>query len=241
MIAGDAAPPVLGVPIGRREGRPIRAGIFDLDGVLLDSEPLHHRAINEILHGDAHGSLSVEAYRRYLGTTDEYTWRDLVRRYDLPKPASYYSDRFDSLIVEYYRQFSEIAPGARELLEALKARGLPLAVASSSRIRWVVTCLAALGVRGYFDALVCGNMVRRSKPDPEIYLLAARRLGVPPAECFAVEDSPKGVASAVTAGMLTVAVDTPNTSGLHTGAQIHVRSLRDLDCALLGLEAPVLP
>jgi HAD superfamily hydrolase (TIGR01509 family) len=138
------------------------------------------------------------------------------------------------VIVELYQQQAAPAPGARELLDGLKARGLPLAVASSSRLRWVVTCLAVLGIRRYFDALVCGSMAGPNKPDPAIYLLAARRLGVPAAHCFAVEDSPHGVTAAVAAGMLTVVVETPYTRGLDTGAaQIHVRSLAELDCSFL--------
>jgi HAD superfamily hydrolase (TIGR01509 family) len=214
--------------------RLIRAGIFDMDGVLLDSEPLHHQATNEILAAEGCAGLSFDDYSPYLGTTDEYTWNDLIRRYELQRPLAYYRERFDAVILERYRQSSTIAPGVRALLDKLRARGLPLAVASSSRRCWVETCLAALGLRGYFDVLVGGDMVAHGKPDPAIYLLAAQRLGVPPERCFAVEDSPKGIAAALAAGMLTVAVETPYTHGQQTGAaHVHLRSLTDFDCSFL--------
>jgi HAD superfamily hydrolase (TIGR01509 family) len=212
----------------------ISAGIFDMDGVLLDSEPLHHAAVNEILAAEGHAAVSFADYSRYLGTTDEYTWDDLIHRYGLQKPLSSYRDRFNAVILGHYRGHSTIAPGVQALLDTLKAHGLPLAVASSSRQAWVETCLAALGIRRYFDVLVAGDMVARGKPDPAIYLLAARRLGTPPQECFAVEDSPKGIAAALAAGMLTVAVDTPYTrSQLPGAAHIHLRALTEFDCSFL--------
>jgi beta-phosphoglucomutase-like phosphatase (HAD superfamily) len=115
------------------------------------------------------------------------------------------------------------------------ALGLPLAVASSSRATWVETCLKALGIRHYFDVVVGGDMVASGKPDPEIYLLAAHLLGTPPQECFAVEDSPKGIAAAVSAGMLAIAVATPYTQNAQTGnAHIHLHSLAEFDYSFLA-------
>ena len=67
-------------------GGPVRAAIFDMDGVLLDSEPLHHQAINTVLAEEGHGEISLAEYSRYLGTTAEYTWDDLVHRYGLERP-----------------------------------------------------------------------------------------------------------------------------------------------------------
>ena len=212
----------------------IRAAIFDMDGVLLDSEPLHHQTVNEILAQEGHGGLPFAEYVPYMGTTDEYTWQDLIRRFGLGHPFPYYRDLYDARILEQYRRSSEISPGAGWLVGELKARGLRLAVASSSRGEWVETCLAALGLRQYFDAVVTGDMVKRGKPDPEIYLLAAAHLGALPEQCLAFEDAPKGVAAARAAGMYTVAVETPYTAGQDTAAaQIQLRSLADFDLSIL--------
>jgi HAD superfamily hydrolase (TIGR01509 family) len=219
----------------RSQSTVLRAGIFDMDGVLLDSEPLHHEAVNELLSEDGKPPLPFEEYVPYMGTTDEYTWKDLIDRFSLPHPFSYYRDRYDAVILEHYRRSSRPAPGVHSLLDSLRARGLPLAIASSSRSLWVETCLAALDIRGYFDIVVTGDMVERSKPDPEIYLLAAKRLNVAPSQCFVVEDSPNGIAAAVAAGMFTVAVETPYTRGQQTrAAQAHLNSLTEFDCSILN-------
>jgi HAD superfamily hydrolase (TIGR01509 family) len=193
--------------------RRILAVVFDMDGVLLDSEPLHHRVVNELLA--EHGLRVDDAlYRRYLGTTLEDTWADLIRRFGLPGSVANYRDRYDAAILEAYRRHAVPAPGALELVQGLRARGLKLGLASSSRTAWVETALARLGLAGAFDAVVTGEMVVRGKPAPEIYLLAAHRLSVPPERCLAIEDAPAGVAAARAAGMTVVAVRTPYTAGL---------------------------
>ncbi len=204
-----------------------------MDGVLLDSEPLHHRAVNEILAQERKAGLSARDYVPYMGTTDEYTWKDLIRRFALDKPFSYYLGRYDETVLELYRSCSDLAQGAAALLAEIRGRGLGLAVASSSRREWVETCLTALGIRNQFNVVVTGDMVKHSKPDPEIFLLAARCLGVPVETCLAIEDSPNGIAAAAGAGMFTVALRTPYpTNGDVTGAQLKLDSLADLDFLL---------
>lgn len=212
----------------------IRGVIFDMDGVLLDSEPLHHSAVNELLCADGCKPLSFEDYVPYMGTTDDYTWTDLARRFGLPQPAEAYVERYNGVVLDLYRSRAEIAPGARELLDELTRRGLGLAVASSSRRQWVEVCLETLGIRDLFNIVISGEMVEHSKPNPEIFLLATRSLGLAPDECLAFEDSPNGVAAAVAAGIFTIAVASPYpTAGETNGAQLHLQSLEDFDCSLL--------
>jgi beta-phosphoglucomutase len=212
----------------------IRAVVFDMDGVLLDSEPLHHRAVNQLLAEEGKGQLSKEEYVAYMGTTDDYTWRDLMRRFGLSGSFEDYRDRYDKTVLELYRTCSQAAPGVQRVLTAIRSLGWALAVASSSRREWVETCLMAIGVREEFDVVVTGDLVRRSKPDPEIFELAARCLGVSPQACLAVEDSPKGVAAALSAGMLTIAVSSDYASREETRlAHLQIDSLEDLDGALL--------
>jgi HAD superfamily hydrolase (TIGR01509 family) len=212
-----------------------------MDGVLLDSEPLHHVVLNEVLAREGK-SLSFEEYRPYIGTTLEYTWSDLIRRYHLAGPVEDYILRYDEGILESYRRHSVIAPGVRRLLDLLTERGIRRAVASSSRTSWVESALETLGIRRDFELLVTGDMVTHSKPDPEIYLLAAARLGVGPRRCLAVEDSPKGVASARAAGMTVVGVRTPYTAHLPLdGAATVVDSLEELTEEALTKLAPPSP
>lgn len=205
-----------------------------MDGVLLDSEPLHRLVVNDLLA--EHGvELTEELYSHYLGTTLEYTWEDLIHRFNLPGDIPFWAARYSDAIVESYRRNSVPSPGAVELVQELRARGLRLAVASSSRTGWVEVALEKLGVRGYFDQVVTGDMVTRSKPDPQIYLLAAERLGVDPRDCLAIEDAPKGVESAHAAGMTVIGVKTEYTAHLALpGAAVVLDDLTGFDYRLLG-------
>lgn len=206
-----------------------RAVIFDMDGVLLDSEPLHHDAVNAVLFEDGLPPLPLAEYTRYLGTTDEDMWRDLRTTRGLLRRHEYYLSRFNTYVLAAYRQHAIAAPGAIDLLDRLTASGLPLAVASSSRVQWVETCLDTIGIRRYFDDVAGGDMVARGKPDPEIFLLAARRLRVQPASCVVIEDSPAGVTAARRAGMRAIAVCTDYTpSGMVRGAHRTVNSLAEV-------------
>jgi HAD superfamily hydrolase (TIGR01509 family) len=205
-----------------------------MDGVLLDSEPLHHVVVNDLLAEYGH-TIGEEIYHSYLGTTLEYTWQDLIHRFDLPQTVDYYRTRYDEAILESYRKHSVPSPGVVELVAGLQQRGLKLAVASSSRTVWVETALEKLGLRPAFEAVVTGDMVTRSKPDPEIYLLAAERLGVDPAHCLAIEDAPKGVASARAAGMTVVGVKTDYTAHVTLeGADVVLESLTEFDYGMVG-------
>ena len=225
----DASPPTADC----RPPTAYDAVVFDMDGVLLDSEPLHHTVLNEVLAGEGH-SLSFEQYRPYIGTTLEYTWGDIVQRLGLRGPVAQYIAQYDAGILESYRRHSVIAPGVEELLALLAGRGLRLAVASSSRTSWVEAALETLGLRRSFELIVSGDMVQHSKPHPEIYLLAAERLGVPPKRCLAVEDSPKGAESARAAGMTVVGVRTEYTAHLSLdGAAVVLDSLEQFPAELL--------
>ena len=124
--------------------------------------------------------------------------------------------------------------GVLDLIREAKDRGLPVGVASSSLRSWIQIKLEAIGLENAFDVLVGGDDVIRGKPEPDIYLQAARGLGVPPDECIAIEDSPTGIASAVAAGAYTIAVWTESTDGLDVSqAHAFLRSLDQFDLSLL--------
>ena len=124
----------------------------------------------------------------------------------------------------------EPLPGAKELILELKGRGVRLAVASSSPSSRVPKVLSAMGLLEHFDAYVTGDEISRPKPDPEIFLLTAKRLGVSPSECVVFEDSQPGVEGAVAAGMRCVAVPNEHTQGQNfDGATYVVSSLEKVD------------
>ena len=129
-------------------------------------------------------------------------------------------------------------PGAAEVVESLRADGRLLALATSSLAGFAARALDGLGLAGAFDAAVTGDEVGAGKPDPEIYALAASRLGVEPAACVAIEDTPAGVAAATAAGMTCIAVPHPlaNRSGL-AGAHVVADDLHTAAAEIRRLDA----
>lgn len=204
-----------------------------MDGVLVDGEPLHFAALNEIL-AEEQVQLDMAAYQRYMGTTMMHTWTDLRERYGLSRDFEYYRERYDEAVMTQYRTQAQPMAGARSLLDRLQEADVPRAVASSSNRAWVETALSALGFRDDFQAIVAGDEVRQGKPDPEIYLTAAAKLGAEPARCTVIEDAPAGIESGRRAGMQVVAVRTEMTAGIElTGATRIIDSLEEFDLAWL--------
>jgi HAD superfamily hydrolase (TIGR01509 family) len=213
--------------IGRRPA----AVLFDMDGTLVDSEGFYTVALTE-LAAEYGGRLSAAARLATvgIGTLDSMTilhadigqpWRD---------PATS-AARLEDRVMELFAAGLPWRPGAQALVRAVRAEGIPTALVTSTVRRLVTVALATLGPEN-FDAVVCGDDVAATKPDPTPYLTAARLLGVPAAACVAVEDSPAGVASARAAGVPVVAVPqhvpVPPADGVH-----RVTSLAGVDLALL--------
>jgi HAD superfamily hydrolase (TIGR01509 family) len=189
------------------------AVIFDMDGVLIDSEPIHFDVLRALLRQDGF-ELSQAENEDFIGVTSEAMFTTLIARHGLPRGLADYMARYDQAVLRAFDQPRSPQPGVVSLLETLRANAVPTAVASSSRRAWIDATLRSLGLATAFDAIVSGDDVARSKPDPAIYLLAAQRLEVPPERCLAIEDSPNGVESARRAGMAVVGVRTASTAHL---------------------------
>ena len=209
------------------------AVIFDMDGVLLDSEPLHYEAVRQIL-AEQGVAFPLEDYFRYLGTTLTSTWDDLCDRYPVAMPFEQFEARYNDDVLAQYQAGAPLIRGARELVEQLRHAGVPVAVASSSHRQWVEAALTGAGLRQYFDQTTAGDEVSMGKPSPEIYLKAADKLGVDPAACIAVEDAPAGVKSATAAGMKVVLVRSELTNDLDLAADWQVDDLTDFKLAWLS-------
>ncbi|WHS58824.1 HAD family phosphatase [Pseudomonas sp. G2-4] len=191
--------------------RVIQGFIFDMDGVLVDSEPVYMK--EERRSYARYGvTLNETELSRFVGTTQRYMWSVIKTEYGL-------ADALDCLMAEHHRQLLETLhsaplpamPGVTQLLIALKKAGIPCAVASSSPRELVELILRHAGLQLFFNEIVCGDDVKRSKPDPEIFLMAAKRLGVSPSSCVVIEDSSHGVAAAKAASMFCVGLLNPNS------------------------------
>lgn len=182
-----------------------------MDGVLVDGEPLHFRAVNQLLAADGR-EITLEQYKPYMGT--KAGWREFVVDLNLPRPVEHYNALYDDVILEQYRNEAEALPGAVAVVAAIREAGVPLALCSSSRRSWVDASLARIGLDDSFDTITTGSDVEAGKPAPDIYLAAAAAIGQAPGDCLAIEDAPAGIESAKAAGMTCWAVLTEFTRDL---------------------------
>jgi len=212
------------------------AVIFDMDGVLVDGEPLHFETVNELL-GREGKSISLDQYKPYMGT--KTGWSDMIADFGLSQPREYYSPIYRDLVLARYRSRSQALPGALSVVTGLRMSGQRVGLASSSIRPWVEACLEKIGLANAFEVLVTGSEVVNGKPDPEIYLMAADRMGVPASECLAFEDAPAGIESAKAAGMTVWAVRTEYTRGLQLpGPHREFETLADVDITdIVGVAA----
>lgn len=182
----------------------LQAVVFDMDGVLVDSEPLWfeaERAVMARLGGSWTGADQQVLVGGSMAATTTYLLARGTRQVSRQQVARWLTDGMVELLMTRDLSFM---PGAGELVAEVAASGLPYALVTSSEPEIVAAVLSRL--RAEFPVVVCGADVTRAKPDPEGYLLAAQALGVEPCRCIAIEDSPNGVAAAEAAGYLTVAV-----------------------------------
>ena len=182
-----------------------RAVVFDMDGLLLDTELLWHTAEVELFrrHGDA---FSWDDKMAVIGTSFEATARYFATRLErsLEEGRALVAEMIE-LMHEQLQQQVAGRPGAIELVERLKGR-VPLGLASNSPRRLIDTALASAGLTDAFGAIVSSDDVEHAKPAADIYLEACRRLGVAPVDALALEDSASGIAAAKAAGMACIAV-----------------------------------
>jgi HAD superfamily hydrolase (TIGR01509 family) len=182
----------------------IEAVIFDLDGVLLDSEQLWDQA-REQLAEERGGRWHANAQRDMMGMSSPEWSRYMHDVIGLPEPPEEISREVVERLATLYRERLPVVPGAREAVERLAARW-PLGLASSSNRELIDLALELLGVKQLFKATVSSEEVARGKPAPDVYLEAARRLGVDPTHAAAIEDSENGIRAAKAAGMRVIAI-----------------------------------
>ncbi|MBO4650642.1 MAG: HAD-IA family hydrolase [Clostridiales bacterium] len=207
----------------------ISAVIFDMDGVLLDSEPYHDQTTTSIL--ESYGAKGAyEAIRPYVGRSPEDMWAAMKIKYDIPASVE------DLVELQWKKNVSGLAEsglerseGLSELLEFCHSKGIRVAVASSSRQDFMEAVFDHLDLWKYVEVFASGAEVENGKPMPDIFLLAATRLDVDPERCLVVEDSTAGVQAGRMAGMYTVGYDNPTSGGQNVNAaDVVVKSLGEI-------------
>jgi HAD superfamily hydrolase (TIGR01509 family) len=187
---------------------PVAAVVFDMDGVLIDSEQVW-ADVREELAREHGGAWPAGTQERMMGMSSLEWSRFMRDELGVRLEPREISDAVVERIERRFRERLPLLPHAREAVERLTPR-FPLAVASSSNRPVIDVVLDLAGLAGSFQATVSSEEVRRGKPAPDVYLEAARRLGVDAAECVAVEDSTNGIRAAHAAGMSVIAVPRPD-------------------------------
>ena len=201
--------------------------LFDWDGVVIDSSSQHERSW-ELLAQERGLLLPAGHFKAGFGKKNEIIIPTLGWG-DQPEVIRVLSDRKEELYRELVaKEGVVILPGARELLQALKETGIPRAVGSSTPRENLDALFAVTGLDSLFDAVVCGSDVTHGKPDPEVFLTGARKLGLPPQRCIVIEDAFAGIEAARRAGMKVVGVATTNPLEALTSCDLAVASLKEV-------------
>ena len=189
----------------------MKAVIFDMDGVLTDSEIMHFDALNLTL-GVEGAHIDFDYYKQFIGSTVAYTWTTLKRDFSLTRTLDTLkrTDAANRAALAATRGHLPVA-GAVELVSQLHRRGVPLAVASGSPLAAIEEITAHFHLRDCFAQLVTGDQVAHPKPAPDIFLEAASLLGVPADQCVVIEDSENGVLAAKRAGCFCIGYRNPHS------------------------------
>ncbi len=210
------------------------AVIFDMDGVIIDSQAPANRALVEA--AAKHGvRLAVSELEDLAGASEQQFWQYVKERYRLPEAIPFYAASYDenSEIASYDETL--LSPGLEVLLNELRTAGISLALATSGSRRRMNAVVEMYGLAKWLDAALCREDAVREKPAPDLFLAAASALSVAPAACLVIEDSARGIAAARAAGMTVlgfVAYCGPNS--VRAGADAYLSSFEDL--GLSGLQ-----
>jgi HAD superfamily hydrolase (TIGR01509 family) len=214
---------------------PFRAVIFDCDGVLVDSEVLGLRSLQEALR-EVGVERSLDFLTRYSGRSHHETLAELEAESGVSLAAAELTGRMDAHYMRIVRaEGLSPCPGVPQLLSLLADSRIPFTLASSGPRRKVLFSLQSAGLAAHFPVFVCGDDVQRAKPAPDVFLAAAALLGVTPEDCLVVEDAPNGVRAARAAGMQVVAMITGFAPGELVDATLVVESLLHLPHCFNGL------
>jgi len=179
----------------------IKGIIFDMDGVISDTQKFHSQTESELLARYGIQIPPAQITRRFSGVRTVEFFDELLKKQELTYDL-------ESLIAEKWRRMEKLASlsveavdGSLDLIKRLSAEGYVLAIASSSNLKYVQIVLTALGVIDYFPDIVAGDMISQGKPDPEIFLSAAAKIKIIPEQCLVIEDGVSGMKAAARAGM----------------------------------------
>ena len=188
----------------------IIAVIFDLDGVIVESEDAHIESERQTLQ-KYNVNISAEELHRYTGTMAKIMFTELIAKYELNTTFREINDQKEEILFKLLAQDAEPTKGVLNLIQKLQQREIKLAIGSSSTKKLVNFILNKLELTHVFNRVITAEDIKHSKPDPEIFLKAAIELGVKPSQCLVIEDSKLGVDAAKRAGMKCMGYRNPHS------------------------------
>ncbi|NBR87854.1 MAG: HAD family phosphatase [Verrucomicrobia bacterium] len=208
------------------------AVIFDMDGVIIDSEPRHERAFMDVFEQMGYGQTHGIQFEHYLGRSDRAVWVDFIAKHNPKWTLDELTAWKQNHLIEIIRREQPIFDGLPELVAKVAAL-YPMAVASGSVHRVIEEVLAMKSLRRFFPVVVSVQDVAHGKPAPDIFLRAAALLGVEPTRCCVIEDSAAGVTAARAAGMTAIAITNTLPAEKLTHAHHVVRTYEEIERLLL--------
>ncbi len=185
----------------------IKAVIFDMDGVIVDSEPIMDIVLT-LFFKDMNIEFDIDIAKEYRGGSSEAFWGELKRVYSLPRSVDYYVEERLKRTIDYYRQNGvKLIENVIDLIEELRTLNLKIALATSAAHERMKVTMELLNLEKYFDVVVTSRFIKKAKPDPEIFLYACDSLNTEPQNCLVIEDSRNGITAAKKAGMNCIGFD----------------------------------
>ena len=191
----------------------ITAVIFDMDGLMIDSETVSRLAFDQAIKDFGGDGLSEEENIKYIGITDLDGAEDIIKTKKLKISKEELIDRKQKYYTQSLKEKIIVRPGLMDLFKDLKNKGIKMAIASSSQRQSIEIVIDKLDIKKYVDFYCSGRDVKRGKPFPDVFLKAAAGLGVDPKDCLVLEDAPKGVEAGKSAGMIVFAIPSRETKG----------------------------
>lgn len=188
------------------------AVIFDMDGVLVNSEP-HYIELEQISFKELGLEIMEEEHKTYQGTATDRMWQLIKEKHGVNTTVEELVNRTNEIVSAYFTALEtiEVMPGVEEFIKKLMGDNTSIALASSSHAELIELILKKSRLNKYFDVVVDSRMAGASKPEPAIFLLAAKKLGVNPGRCVVIEDSTNGITAAKAAGMYCIAYAGPGS------------------------------
>lgn len=206
----------------------VKAVLFDMDGVIIDSEPIHYR-LSKLYYSELGLDITDEEYYTFVGVGDVEIFTRLKTKYGLKEELGDLVETYQQRYLDHLRSQKEQKPirGVDGLIRELHRKNYLIALGSSATRQNIEAVLEAFQLQEYFSAVASACEVEQSKPAPDIYLLAAEKLAVNPSECVVIEDSCNGIKAAKLAGMKCIAYHNPNSGD---------QDLSQADCVITTFE-----